>query len=203
MIIRKGRIDMIKYPNGSKKVAPTKAMHTKTSYADRGMNFEEQINQSNDYYRVQNKAIIYKKPTPIKVVKAGKNEKGTYQIQEAYFAQPSTTDYNGLYRGCYVDFEAKETRNVNLFSLSNIHAHQLEHLFGIVEHGGIAFILVSFVRHNEVYLLDASKLKEIVEGGAKSIRYEEFKKEGHLVPYGYQAPIEYLKVVDEVYFKDL
>ena len=194
---------MIKYPNGVKKKAVTKAIHTKTTYADRGMNFEEMINQSNDYYRLQNKAVIYKKPTPIKVVKAAKNEKGTYQIQEAYFAQPSTTDYNGLYRGCYIDFEAKETHNVNLFSLSNIHAHQLDHLFKIVEHGGIAFILVSFVRHNEVYLLDATKLKEIVETGVKSIRYEEFKKEGRLVPYGYQAPVEYLKVVDEYYFKDL
>ena len=193
---------MIKYPNGAKKVASKQENKAPVNYASRGMNFEEFINQSNEYYRAIDKALIYKKPTPIKVVKASKNEKGNYQINEAYFAQPSTTDYNGIYRGQYIDFEAKETSNVNLFSLANIHPHQLEHLSRVTKHGGIAFILVYFVKHNEVYLLDSLKLENIIKDNAKSIRYETFKKEGILVPFGYQAPIDYLKVVDRFYFKD-
>ena len=51
------------YPGGIK--------HNKTSakdtinYANRGMSLEEEINITNKYYRDIDKAIIYKKPTPI------------------------------------------------------------------------------------------------------------------------------------------
>ena len=49
-------------------------------------------------------------------------------INEAYFRTPSTTDYNGVYNGYYIDFEAKETKNKTSFPLNNIHAHQVEHM---------------------------------------------------------------------------
>lgn len=192
---------MLKYPNGQKHVIINEANKKKTNYTNRGMHFEDEINRSNDYYRDDDRAVIYKKPTPIKVTKASKNSLGTYVINEAYYQMPSTTDYNGIYRGKYIDFEAKETRNKNLFALSNIHDHQLKHLFSVVKHGGIAFILVHFVMHNEVYLMDATILKEEIDSGSKSIKYEVFKEKGILVPYGYQIPIDYLKVVDSYYFK--
>lgn len=38
-------------------------------------------------------------------------------IKEAYFTQASTTDYNGVYRGFYLDFEAKKPRTKHLFPL--------------------------------------------------------------------------------------
>lgn len=192
---------MIKYPNGTRKTRPKTTPKSMVNYADRGMNFESEIDQSNEYYRKVNRALIYKKPTPIKVVKASKNETGSYQINEAYFMQPSTTDYNGIYREKYIDFEAKETKNSNLFPLSNIHKHQLEHLFAVQRHGGIAFILVRFVKHNEVYLLDASFLEKAISQNLKSLRYEFFKEKALLVPFGYQVPIDYLRVVDDYYFQ--
>ena len=49
-------------------------------------------------------------------------------INEAYFRTPSTTDYNGVYNGYYIDFEAKETKNKTSFPLNNIHSHQVEHM---------------------------------------------------------------------------
>lgn len=49
-------------------------------------------------------------------------------INEAYFRTPSTTDYNGVYQGYYIDFEAKETKNKTSFPLNNIHDHQVEHM---------------------------------------------------------------------------
>ena len=70
------------------------------------MTLESEINDSNKYYLEKDIAVIYKKPTPIKVVKQV-NEK----ITDAYFEKPSTTDYSGLYKGKYIDFEAKETKN--------------------------------------------------------------------------------------------
>ena len=132
---------MIKYPNKIIKQGSYK------NYANRGMTLEAEINNSNEYYLKENIAVIYKKPTPIKVVKQV-NER----IVSAYFEKPSTTDYNGLYRGKYIDFEAKETKNVS-FPLRNIHPHQIKHLESIIRHGGICFLIVRFVKINETYLL--------------------------------------------------
>lgn len=93
---------MITYPNNIKK----NTKYKEKEYGNRGMTLEAELNDSNKYYLESNIAVIYKKPTPIKVVKQV-NEK----IVKAYFEKPSTTDYNGLYKGKYVDFEAKETKN--------------------------------------------------------------------------------------------
>ena len=82
------------------------------------MNLEYDLNITNEYYRTIAKAYIYKKPTPIKLVKVDYKHN---KINEAYFDMPSTTDYNGLYKGKYIDFEAKETTNKTSFPLNNIH----------------------------------------------------------------------------------
>ena len=39
------------------------------NYKNRGLDLEDDINNSNKYYLEKDIAIIYKKPTPIKVVK--------------------------------------------------------------------------------------------------------------------------------------
>ena len=38
------------------------------TYANRGMDLENDINISNEHYRNIDKALIYKKPTPIKII---------------------------------------------------------------------------------------------------------------------------------------
>ena len=90
-------------------------------YGKRGMNLEDDINSSNKYYLDNDIAVIYKKPTPIKVVKVDYNKRINTKITEAYYEIPSTTDYNGIYKGKYIDFEAKETKSKTSFSLNNIH----------------------------------------------------------------------------------
>ena len=93
----------IKYPNPSIKNEKTQAVKT------HGMLFENALNTTNEYYRLHNKAIIYKKPTPIQVVKVDYPDRTKAKITEAYYKVPSTTDYNGVYKGKYIDYEAKET----------------------------------------------------------------------------------------------
>ena len=113
---------MIGYPT---KINPTTPMNTdktkSVSHVGRGMSLEKDINETNNYYDLKNIAIIYKKPTPIKVVNV---EYPKAKIKEAYFTVPSTTDYNGIYKGKYIDFEAKETKSLTSFPLNNIHKHQ-------------------------------------------------------------------------------
>ena len=93
----------MKYPNGIKK----DSIFHNISYKNRGMNLESDLNITNEYYREIDKAYIYKKPTPIKIVNVDYISRKAVTIKEAYFMEPSTTDYNGIYRGRYIDFEAK------------------------------------------------------------------------------------------------
>ena len=114
------------YPNGIKK----KIISKNIDYKNRGMTLEEELNITNKYYIENDIAYIYKKPTPIKVVKAT-FENGIRVIKEAYYSEPSTTDYNGIYKGYYIDYEAKETTNKTSFPLANIHLHQIKHIKNI------------------------------------------------------------------------
>ena len=109
----------IKYPNG---ISTINTMQSK-SYSSRGMRLENDINDSNKYYRELDKALIYKKPTPVQVVHVDYPKRQRAKITEAYYKTPSTTDYNGVYRGKYIDFEAKETKNKTSFPLFMIHPH--------------------------------------------------------------------------------
>ncbi len=179
---------------------PIKKNTKKTiSYKNRGMTLEEDINVTNQYYLEQDIAVIHKKPIPIKVVSVHYPNRQSAVIDKAFYVVPSTTDYNGLYKGNHIDFEAKETSNKTSFPLQNIHPHQIEHLIQIMEHGGISFLLVRFTAHDELYFLETKYLKEFYERsktGRKSIKYEEFKEFGHLVPLGYSPRVDYLKIVE-------
>ena len=125
-----------------------------------------------------------------------------YRIIDAYFEKQSTTDYNGVYKGKYLDFEAKSTKNKTSFPLANITPHQIIHLKRVVQHGGIAFFIIGFQTLNEVYLLDSSFVVSFYENGdRKSIPYQVFKEEGLLIKQGYNPRLHYLEAVEEKYFR--
>lgn len=170
-----------------------------------GMLFEKALNVTNEYYRLHNKAFIYKKPTPIQVVKVDYPSRNKARISEAYYRIPSTTDYNGIYRSKYIDFEAKETDNLR-FAFKHIYPHQVEHLTHISEHGGIGFVIIYFRKVDEIYLIDINIFNQLLrEGendGPKSISLEKARKLGVFVRQGYTPPIDYLAAVDSFYFKD-
>ena len=186
------------YPGGIKHNIINKASHT-TNYANRGMNLEEEINITNKYYRDMNKAIIYKKPTPIKVISANYFSRKNVKITEAYFDMPSTTDYNGIYKGKYIDFEAKETTSKTSFPLSNIHKHQLLHLKNVYEHGAVSFIIVRFTHLNKTYLLLEKDLNSFIETNKrKSIPLDFFLLIGYLIKDKYNPRVDYLEVLDSI-----
>lgn len=61
---------MVNYPN-MKKSQYQGVMNTTSKHytAHRGMSLEEDISLSNEYYLHTNRAVIYKKPTPVQIVK--------------------------------------------------------------------------------------------------------------------------------------
>ena len=68
--------------------------------------------------------------------------KKTTLIDKAVFSETSTLDYNGVYKAKYIEFDAKESKSTTSFPLNNIKAHQITHIKNIINHGGIAFIII-------------------------------------------------------------
>lgn len=115
---------VLRYPNGQpyyKNASPVEKIQEKrkqiTEFGNRGMRFEEAINESNEYYLSRGLAVIHKKPTPIQIVKVDYPKRSAAVIKEAYFTQASTTDYNGVYRGFYWTLKQKKPRTKHRFPL--------------------------------------------------------------------------------------
>ena len=118
---------MINYPNGRK---PMETGQRSVEFGRRGMELEKEINRTNQFYLSRDIAVIHKKPTPVTIVKVDYPKRSAAKITEAYFKLPSTTDYNGIYKGRYIDFEAKDNQLLTSFPLKSIHPHQIRHLDG-------------------------------------------------------------------------
>lgn len=194
----------MKYPNGknynSNNEAKKKTTRGILNAGNRGMNFESDINQSNAYYNDNNICLITKRPTPINIVKVDYSRGAT--ITHAYFEKQSTTDYNGVYKNRYIDFEAKNTKNKTSFPLANIPPQQIDHLKRVIKHGGIAFFLIQFESLLKVYLIDASYvIKFYEEGDRKSIPIDVIEKEGIEIKQGLNPRLDYIEAVEAKYFK--
>lgn len=184
------------YPNGIKR----KRKNIDINYSNRGMSLESDINLTNQYYIDIKKAYIYKKPTPIKITKVDYPSRNKAVIKEAFFTVPSTTDYNGIYKGKYIDFEAKETKNKTSFPLSNIHPHQINHIKNIYNEKGIVFLIIKFITLNETYLLLGKDFLDYLEKtDKKSIPINYFKEKAYPVKESYLPRLDYLKIIDEIY----
>jgi recombination protein U len=193
---------MIKYPN-LKKVDKDKQKY-KSYTSNLGMTLESDLDSTNQYYLVNNIAVIHKKPTPVQIVDVSYPSRNKAKIVEAYYKTPSTTDYNGIFQGRYIDFDAKETKSKTSLPLSNIHPHQVEHLRQVNEHGGIAFLIVHWKHYDEYYYLPCKVLFEFwdnQEKGRKSIPYEAFQKQAHLIKFKYNPRIDYLEIIRLYYLK--
>lgn len=176
------------YPGNIKK---TFVKHT--THANRGMDFERLISMANETYIENNVALIYKKPTPIQVVNYNYTSK---RITDAYYQTQSTLDYNGVYKGYYIEFDAKNT-NSNSLPLSNIASHQLIQIKRVIEHKGIAFLLIMI--NAEVYLLEGKKLLSFIENNdRKSIPYDYLTREGIKIEYSYLKGVNYINAVDQI-----
>ncbi len=198
----------IRYPNGriyseNKKRNNSTPPKISLSHTNRGMSLEEKINDSNEYYLTHEIAVIHKKPTPIQIVKVDYPKRSGAVIREGYFVKSSQTDFNGVYKGYYIDFEAKQTNNNTSIPLSNFHEHQIEHMRVCIEQRGICFVIVEFTSSDEVFLLPSDILLEYWDNAMrydqrKSIPKQVFEKEGFKIEEGFLPRLDYIKVVDKL-----
>ena len=168
------------------------------SHKNRGMKLESLINLSNEYYLNNDIAVIYKKPTPILVVDV---DYKINKIREGYYKVPSTLDYNGIYKGKYIDFDAKETLNKTSFPLQNLHEHQLLHMKRVINHGGISFLIIKM--NGIYYYVDGNDIIEFINNNKrKSLPYSFIKNSGKIIKEGISPALDYLKIIDDIYFKE-
>ncbi|NOU54953.1 Holliday junction resolvase RecU [Brevibacillus borstelensis] len=172
-------------------------MGIRVSQANRGQAFEDLLNFTNVQYERAGVALINKRPTPIKAIKT----KGT-RVLSGYFEEKSTVDYDGVYRGRAIYFEAKSTRERTRFDLSNISQHQIAHLEKAERNGAICFFLVEFVAYKATYFVPLSFIRLAMinaqNGGRKSISLDDFEVYGYLVKQTKRAALDYLIWVDKL-----
>lgn len=197
---------VFRYPNGQLPLHnegnPAKAqVKRQVDFANRGMNFEEAINLSNDYYLNHQIAVVHKKPTPVQIVKVDYPRRSAAVIREAYFRQASTTDYNGVYQGYYIDFEAKETKNKTSFPFKNFHSHQIKHMESCLQQQGICFVLLWFSSLSRCFFLSSEELIKYwylqEETKKKSLTLQQVEKLGIEIKPAVAPRIPYLKAVDQ------
>lgn len=165
---------------------------------NRGMAFEKLINLSNEMYQREGVALINKRPTPVKVLKIRYG-----RVRDGYFEEKSTVDYDGVYKGRAIAFEAKSTKEITRFDLKNIAQHQIDYLEQAEKMGAVCFFLIEFSKDKTVFLVPLSVIQSYVrmsqqEKGKKSIPRADFDIHGYLVDQTERAPIDYLQYVDEL-----
>ncbi len=171
-------------------------MATWNSRGLRGSALEELINHTNQTYMEKHLALIQKIPTPIKPIQI---EKETRHITLAYFDQKSTVDYIGTVQGIPVCFDAKECAQ-DTFPIANVHAHQIAFMEEFEYQGGIAFLLISYTKRDEMYYLPFTQIKLFYDraeaGGRKSFTYDEVDKSYRIYQEG-AAFVHYLPALQK------
>ncbi|MHC9000657.1 Holliday junction resolvase RecU [Enterococcus bulliens] len=192
---------VFRYPNGQPAYVPTSSIPSKKrkpNFANRGMVLEEAINTTNRYYAQRNLAVVHKKPTPIQIVAVDYPKRSAAVIKEAYFKEASTTDYNGVYRGYYLDFEAKETKNKTSFPLKNFHQHQIDHIRACLAQQGICFVLLWFSSLERCFFLDGETLlTQWTSTTRQSLPLALLEEKGIELQLGFAPQIPYLLGVDQ------
>lgn len=174
----------------------------KISYKNRGMFLENLINDSNTYYNSIDASLIYKKPTPIKVLNVSYPTNRSHIIDKAVYSNISTLDYNGIYREKYIEFDAKECKNKTSFPLNNIKEHQIEHIKKVIKQKGIVFLII--MMNDKFYLLKGEDLiLYINSNNRKSIEYSYILEKGIVIKESYMPRLKYLDAVDIAYFKEV
>ena len=162
------------------------------AYANKGQAFENLLIRSAAAYRLKNQAVIDKIPTSWIVQRAGK------RIISAFPEKKSGVDFMGIVAtGRPIAIEAKSTSERTRLPLSMIEPHQAAFLQQFHMLGGIAFVLIEFVKLRKVYRLPYCMLAEYLEaaanGGRKSIPIQEIENNCDEIRSRDGIPLDFLR----------
>lgn len=163
----------------------------KHNYGNRGKAFEDLLDYTNLIYKNKGIALINKRPTPVKILRTRGG-----RITQATFDTKSTVDYDGIYQGRSIVFEAKSTNGKSL-PLSNITKEQERYLNDAEKHGALSFLIVHMKELNKTYVVTnkllQNYLKRALNDGRKSISLKDMEEDCVEVKSNNGIPLDYLK----------
>ncbi|QBQ07508.1 Holliday junction-specific endonuclease [Spiroplasma gladiatoris] len=131
--------------------------------ANKGMYLETIINNCLEFW-ISLGLLVQKMPVNNKLISIENN------IIKAKLDKNQFCDYNGIYKGFYLEFEAKETSK-NYFDLNNLKKNQVDKLDLIMKLKGLTFILIYFHMYDKYFCLNYSYIKKFRK---KKIEYDWF-----------------------------
>lgn len=171
-------------PKKSTKTDTSKETKPKTkskSHQNRGLRWEQVVNDKLNEYRKKGLCFIQKIPTEFTIIR-GIGGKITSAFPKK---QTESVDFLGAKEFLPVALELKETQNKTSFPLSNIEPHQIKFFNNWCNKQGVGFYFVRFSTLERMFLIKASILnneiaireaKEIQERGDKSLTLEWFEQ---------------------------
>ena len=144
----------------------------RSSLANRGMKFEEQIQKQCDKYKKEGLAYIDKLPTSWKVIRKGRF------ISRAFPEAKSKLDFYGtLKNGESIYIEAKSSQSTSI-PLANFKEHQFVYLDELSKYTDHVYVLVEMKKYEKVFLVKGKKILEFKNTETrKSIPYKWFTEE--------------------------
>lgn len=167
-----------------------------SNMANKGMNFEREINAVNRYYEITGQALVQKISTPWKVVRS-KN-----RIVSAYPEGKSTLDFRGTVEGgISISFDCKESEDLRGLPLKYIEPHQIEYMRKAIRIGEITFILCHMKELDKRFYISGFKvitywdewIANKVKRGYNTIPVSEMIE----IEFNDEMLVDYLKIFDE------
>lgn len=160
----------------------------KSSNANRGLKFEEEIQKRCDMLKEQGIALISKVPTDWIVLRRYNPNKRRSEIFNAFpVCESKFVDFVGIYKGKAIGIEAKETINKTSFPFSNIKDTQIQFLKSWSNLGGLGYYLIKFKTNEKVFLVPSETLHNYMDSvERKSAPYSWFIDNADVKEVDYQ-----------------
>lgn len=158
------------------------------SRSKRGMRSQAVIAEAVRRYNRLGRACIQEIEVPKTITKNG-----------SFYREKSTVDFVGIGYNRPVAFDVKSTRNRTRFDLDMVKGHQYEYLRRFHQQGGVAFVLLHMVKHNEWFLIPFTELESYTEtarnGGRQSIPYRDLKWKMPMLKEGGRTGLDFLEKI--------
>lgn len=169
-----------------------------SSYANRGVAFEELIELANNQYRNKGIAVIHKVPSKWIPIRNNKGKVVTAKIDEK-----ASVDFIGKYGDIPIAFDAKSISKDNRWYFRLMPEHQVEFLRDWNTEGSLSFVLLGFWKTKEFFAVPFEFFDERrnvwLDGGKASLTLEELRELFPTIKINQKRGIvlDYLKVLSK------